>query len=168
MKSTIVPAQITTVEDKVAGSLSLSQLLLLVAPAVIGTGLYIILPPMMSMSPYKVAVVALIAFAFGLLAIRIKGRILLLWLVILLRYNLRPRYHVFDKNDPHLRKMESFVARSATEQAETMKKTVAEPLPKLSVAEAVKLEGIIANPQAKLQFLTDKKGALRVHFNEVK
>ncbi len=168
MKSTIVPAQITTVEDKVAGNLSLSQLLLLVAPAVIGTALYIILPPMGSMSLYKIVIMTLVALAFGLLAIRIKGRILLLWLVILLRYNLRPRYHVFDKNDPHLRKMESFVARSAAEQAETIKKAVAEPLPKLSVAEAVRLEGIIANPQTNLQFLADKKGTLRVHFNEVK
>lgn len=168
MKSTIVPAQITTVEDKVAGGLSLSQLLLLVAPAVIGTGLYIVLPPMGSMPLYKIVIMAMVALAFGLLAIRIKGRILLLWLVILLRYNLRPRYHVFEKNDPHLRKMEPLAAQQASEQAEATKQIVAEPLPKLSVAEAVRLEGIIANPQAKLQFLTDKKGALRVHFNEVK
>lgn len=168
MKSTIVPAQITTVEDKVAGSLSLSQLLLLVAPAVIGTALYIILPPMGSMSLYKIVIMTLVALAFGLLAIRIKGRILLLWLVILVRYNLRPRYHVLDKNDAHLREIEMFGVQQASARVDAVKEPVAEPLPQLSVAEAVRLQEIIANPQTNLQFLADKKGALRVHFNEVK
>lgn len=167
MKSTIVPAQITTVEDKVAGSLSLSQLLLLAAPAFIGTAVYILLPPMGKMSIYKIIMVAVIALASGLLAIRIKGKILLLWTIILLRYNLRPRYHVFDKNDIHLRDTEPPTAEVADSQTVADEPT-AEPLPVLSVAEAVRLENLMADPKANVQFLTDKKGALRVHFNEVK
>lgn len=167
MKSTIVPAQITTVEDKVAGSLSLSQLLLLAAPAFIGTAVYIVLPPMGKMSIYKIIMVAVIALASGLLAIRIKGKILLLWAIILLRYNLRPRYHVFDKNDTHLRDTELPTAEVADSQTVADEPT-AEPLPALSVAEAVRLESLMADPKANVQFLTDKKGALRVHFNEVK
>lgn len=167
MKSTIVPAQITTVEDKVAGSLSLSQLLLLAAPAFIGTAVYILLPPMGKMSLYKIIVVAVIALASGLLAIRIKGKILLLWAIILLRYNLRPRYHVFDKNDSHLRETEAPVIENPTPLT-VADEVTPESLPKLSVAEAVQLENLMANPEAKVQFLTDKKGALRVYFNEVK
>lgn len=167
MKSTIVPAQITTVEDKVAGSLSLSQLVLLATPAFVGIAVYILLPPMGRMSPYKIIVVAVIALASGLLAVRIKGKILLLWAIILLRYNLRPRYHVADKNDLHLRDTEIPVAEEVAQPASS-DEPASEPLPALSIAEAVQLEGLIANPQANVQFLTDKKGALRVHFNEIK
>lgn len=167
MKSTIVPAQITTVEDKVAGSLSLSQLVLLATPAFLGTAVYILLPPMGKMSLYKIIVVAVMALAFAMLAIRVKGKILLLWGVILLRYNLRPRYRVFNKNDPHLRDTEMPVTEEAAQPVPT-DEPASEPLPTLSVAEAVQLESLIANPQANVQFLTDKKGALRVYLNEVK
>lgn len=168
MKSTIVPAQITTVEDKVAGGLTLSQLLLLAAPAFIGTGIYVVLPPMIEMAPYKIVIAAVIASVFGLLAIRIRGKILLLWLLILVRYQLRPQYHVFDKNDPHLRDMELVAVQETNEQAAITEELQDEPLLPLSVAEVVRLEHIASNPEANLRFLTDKKGVLRVHFNEVK
>lgn len=167
MKSTIVPAQITTVEDQVAGSLTLIQLLLLTAPAFVGAGIYVLLPPMLGMSPYKVVLAALVALVFGLMAIRVKGRILLLWLIILLRYNLRPRYHVFNKNELHLRDIERPIAERVAEQEEAAEKLAPEPLPQLSVAEVVQVEKILTNPQANLRFLTDKKGALHVRFNEV-
>lgn len=167
MKSTIVPAQITTVEDKIAGSLSLSQLVLLATPAFIGIGVYILLPPMGKMSLYKIIVVAVIALASGLLAIRIKDKILLLWAIILLRYNLRPRYHVFNKNDLHLRDTE-MPHEEEIVQSVVISEPASEPLPVLSIAEAIQLEELIAHPQANVQFLTDKKGDLRVHFNEVK
>jgi hypothetical protein len=167
MKSTIVPAQITTVEDKVAGSLSLSQLVLLATPAFIGTAVYILLPPMGRMSLYKIVLVAAIALASGLLAIRIKGKILLLWAIIMVRYNLRPRYHVSNKNDIHLRETEMPTTEEVAQLTPT-DEAISEPLPTLSVAEAMQLESLIANPEANVQFLTDKKGALRVHFNEVK
>src|ERR1019366_4023701 len=98
MKVTVVPAQITTIEDRIAGNLSFSQLLLLAAPVFGGSALYIILPPTMHSAPYKLTVIAVLIFLCGLLAIRIKGKILLLWFVVLLRYNLRPRYYIFNKN----------------------------------------------------------------------
>jgi hypothetical protein len=166
MKSTIVPAQITTVEDKIAGSLGLTQLLLLAAPAFIGTAVYILLPPMGKMSLLKIVAVALVALISGLLAIRIKGQILLFWVVILLRYNMRPRYHVNDKNDLYLREVDLPATKEVVETT-VAEEPVKEPLPALSVAEVVQLENLITNPKANVQFLTDKKGALRVHFNEV-
>src|SRR5674476_179344 len=103
MKTAIVPAQITTIEDKVVGNLSLSQLLLLAAPIFVGSAIYIIFPPNMGAALYKAILVTIIAVAFALLAIRVRGRILLLWVVTIGRYNLRNRYYVFDKNDPYLR-----------------------------------------------------------------
>ncbi len=170
MKTAIVPAQITTVEDKVAGNLGLSQLLLLAAPVFIGGAVYIILPPSLGAALYKLVVVTIISLVFGLLAIRIKGRILLFWAITIARYNLRPRHYVFDKNDMHLRyKSEKGVeAHTTADQAQNPKAANHKVAPGLSTTDTVMLEGIIANPEAKLHFITDRKGGLSVRITEVK
>ncbi|HSX35950.1 MAG TPA: PrgI family protein [Patescibacteria group bacterium] len=168
MKTTTVPAQITTVEDKIAGNLSLSQLLLLAAPAFIGTAIYIILPPTLNISPYKIVCMLVLVAIFGSLAIRVKGKILLLWGIIIVRYNLRPRYYVFNKNDMHLRDAASMKIDEIDDEPVVAKQAKHIQLPQLSTADTVMLEGIIADPKANLRFMTDKKGALNVRFNEVK
>lgn len=169
MKSTIVPAQITTVEDKVAGNLSLSQLLLLTAPLFIGSAIYIILPPNLGFSAYKIVLMVILGTVFSLLAVRIKGRILLLWVMVIAQYSLRPRYHIFDKNDSHLRDIE-IEAKPREVLAENMATNKTKPvvIPRLGVADIVRLQEIMANPKANLHFKTDKKGALNVHITEVK
>ena len=169
MKTAIVPAQITTVEDKVAGNLSLSQLLLLAAPVFIGSAIYIIFPPSMGAAMYKLVILTVLVVGFSLLAIRIKGRILLLWLITIVRYNLRPRFHVFNKNDAYLRDTSTEVLPQDREE-QSIDDLGGDHIliPVLSTRETVLLEGIIANPQAKLHFLTDRKGALRVRITEIK
>src|SRR5665213_4365185 len=98
MKVTVVPAQVTTVEDRIAGRLGLSQLLLLAAPIFGGSALYIILPPAMNSSAYKLVIIITLMLICSTMAIRIKGKIVLLWLIVILRYRLRPSYYVFNKN----------------------------------------------------------------------
>lgn len=167
MRSTVVPAQITTVEDKIAGSLGLTQLILLTVPVFGGSALFVFLPPFFSYAVYKIVLITCFAALCGLLAIRIKGKILLFWLIALLRYNLRPRYYLFDKNDMHLRETPLIVQEE--ESAEPVKATKkARPhLPQLSTAELVQIENIITNPQANLHFKTNRKGELYVHITEV-
>ena len=168
MKSSIVPAQITTVEDKVAGNLSLSQLLLLAAPGFLGSAIYIVFPPSMGAAMYKLVMVMALAAGFSLLALRVRGRILLLWLITIARYNLRPQHYVFNKNDPYLRDIR--VDDSPVEVAEPVVDDLEAQqslIPLLSALETVRLEGIIADPKAKLQFVTDRKGALRVRITEI-
>jgi len=168
MRSTVVPAQITTVEDKIAGSLGLSQLILLTVPIFGGSALFVFLPPFFSYATYKVVLITAFAALCGLLAIRIKGKILLLWGVVLLRYNSRPRYYVFNKNDVHLRDIAPRVKEEkAVEQAKPEKKLLPS-LPQLSTAELVRIENIITNPQANLHFKTNRKGELYVHITEVR
>src|ERR1035437_3790831 len=98
MKITVVPAQVTTVEDRVAGNLGFSQLILFAIPVFGGSLLYAALPPSMSASAYKLVIIGIVAVFNSVLAIRIKGKILLLWMIVLLRYNLRPRFYLFNKN----------------------------------------------------------------------
>ena len=169
MRSAIVPAQITTVEDKVMGNLSLAQLLLLASPIFIGSLIYFVFPPSLSGALYKTILTGLTTVIFWVLGVRLKGRILLGWAITIGRYNLRPRYNVNDKNDLYLREAESRPEASlATEEAQSDDEEAYEPAPILSLAEAVFLERIIASPKANLHFKTDRRGELRVHINENK
>lgn len=103
MKSTVVPAQITTVEDKIAGSLNFIQIILLVFSLIIGTAFYGLVPPKLHLSTLKIVLMIGQFAVFGLLALRYKGRILADWLVIYLRFKARPRIYIFTKNDPTFR-----------------------------------------------------------------
>lgn len=168
MKTSIVPAQITTVEDKVAGNLSLAQMLLLAAPMFGGSALYVILPPSLEAAPYKIAIIAGISIIFSSLAIRIKGKIVLTWVVILLRYNARPRYYVYNKNDSYLRNAERPTPPKTSFKITTPKPAIPKSVVELPISESVKLKNAITDPNAKLHFRTDKKGGLRVYITEVK
>jgi hypothetical protein len=167
MRTTTVPAQITTVEDKIAGELNIMQLLLLVAPVFGSAAIYVGLPPFFASAPFKIVIIVCLFVVFGTLAIRIKGKIVLAWLMILVRYNARPRYYLFNKNDTYMRDIpKPEVQQEAVKKVEA-KKAEPAPQPRLSTADLVQIEQLITNPEANLHFRTDKKGALSVHITEV-
>ncbi|MGH7196378.1 MAG: PrgI family mobile element protein [Candidatus Saccharimonadales bacterium] len=168
MRTTTVPAQITTVEDKIAGELNLIQLLLLVAPIFGGAGIFVVLPPFFNSAPYKIVLIVCLAVVFSTLAIRIKGKILLQWILILTRYNTRPRYYVLNKNDVYLRDIPKPEAPEQVAKSVEPKKTTRPMLPRLTTAELVKVEQLIANPQSNLRFKANSKGGLDVFITEVK
>ncbi|MEO6760805.1 MAG: hypothetical protein ABI220_00295 [Candidatus Saccharimonadales bacterium] len=165
MKQTVVPAQITTVEDRVAGSLGLSQLVLLASPVFGGSALFVVLPPVFHGAVYKLVIIGILSLICSLLAIRIKGKILLLWLIILLRYNLRPAYYLFNKNTTVNRQQYQTVELEAV--AVEVDKTDQRKLSNLSTADTVRVLEAIAKPEAHLMFETNKKGKLYVHITEV-
>ena len=168
MKVTVVPAQVTTVEDRIVGNLGFSQLLLLVTPVFGGSLLFMVLPPPTHNAPYKLIVLTTLTFFFWLLAIRIRGKILLLWLVIILRYNLRPSHYVFDKNNLSSRDQykDVLVKEPAVEKVKSTAKQVAHT--PLDIADSVRAMDIINNPAAKVRFETTRKGKLYVHITEIK
>jgi hypothetical protein len=169
MRTSIVPAQITTIEDKVTGNLSMSQLLLLSTPIFTSGVIYLLAPPTLGSAIYKTILMLSVGVVSWILAIRVKGRILLSWAITIGRYNLRARYHVLDKNDSYLRPA-LIDDHAATEVGQS--KPESEPIrdfaPKLTFAETVFLERIAADPNAGLQFKADRKGDLRVRIREVK
>src|SRR3990167_7044697 len=103
MRSTVIPAQITTVEDRIAGNLNLTQMILLIIPVLWTMVVYILLFPTMQFATYKLPIIGLVTIFCLFLAIRVKGKVVIQWLIILLRYNLRPKYYLFDKNEAYLR-----------------------------------------------------------------
>lgn len=160
MKQTVVPAQITTVEDKIAGSLSFVQIILLVFSLIIGTALYGLIPPKLHISTIKIVLVLIEFSIFGILALRYKGRILADWLVIYLRWKARPRVYIFDKNDS--------LSREALQKPETAEtESVRHTTKKRSTKRAEVSEmPQFANSESLISVKPSKKGGLDVVYRE--
>ncbi len=167
MKTTAVPAQVTTVEDRIVSNLGVSQVVLLSLPVLMAGVVFAGFPPAMHITVYKLVVLILFTALCGGLAIRIKGKIVLLWLVVLLRYNLRPGYYVYNKNS--LANREQYASTKATEAVEDTpeKITTRRRQSKLTVAETIRVFNAIDNPAANFAFTTGKKGKLYVRITEV-
>ncbi len=168
MRTTIVPAQVTSVEDRIAGNLSFKQLLLMIAPVFLSMALFVFLPPFAGYKIYKVVISVLIAIICLGLALRIKGRLVVDWVMILSRYNLRPKYFVYNKNDSTARKVIAKKQARPAEQSEPQK--AQSPMPQFvyNTGDEMSFEERLINPAANLHFTFSKKGGLRVHVKEVK
>lgn len=168
MKTTIVPAQVTTVEDKVAGNLTFTQLLLMTLPVFVCGALFILLPPKFQPTPLKLSLAVTISLVCIALAVRIKGKLLLGWLIIMTRYSVRPRHYLFNKNDMYLRHRSQTLQMPTDTKDEQTEEQVPSWLPgQRQLAERVRIEHAIADPQAKFRFKTEK-GVLRVYIREIK
>ncbi|OGL21455.1 hypothetical protein A2707_05470 [Candidatus Saccharibacteria bacterium RIFCSPHIGHO2_01_FULL_45_15] len=168
MKTTVVPAQVTTVEDKVAGSLSLQQLIMLTSPIFLGSVVYVLFPPFFKAEPYKIVIITVVFAVFATLAIRIKGRLLIQWIGVLLRYNQRPRFHIYDKNDTYLRNKYDETPTAKVTKQPPNKVTSPVITATVPIHDKARLEQIVTDPRAKLTFQTNKKGGLNVHIQEIK
>jgi len=167
MKVTVVPAQVTTVEDRVAGNLSFSQLILFAIPVFGGSLLYAILPPFMGTSLYKIILVGIFALLCTVLAIRIKGKIVLLWLITLMRYKLRPRVYIFNKNTSSYREEYPDVPVEP-QTAATVSEEKPEIAPLLGDGEKAYLLAALNDPIERLSIELTRKGGLNVRISEAK
>ena len=168
MRTTVVPAQVTTVEDKITGNLSVVQLLLLTLPVFAGGVLFVALPPFFSYAAYKIVLLVCFIALCAALAIRIKEKIVLQWLFVLLRFNLRPKYYVFDVNDTYLREKElAPLAEHDAQETEKPQLRKRDNLSPLSTADLIKARDILANPAARPSFEINKKGGVSVRITEV-
>ena len=167
MKTTIVPAQITTVEDKVAGNISFTQLLLMVVPVFFGGAVFTFVPPFMNITAGKGIPIVLLAAIFLGLAIRIRGRLILEWIIIRMRYNRRPRYVVFQKNTDYLRTQLTAAAPTEEKQEEPETGSPAFTLREVNVSSLVHYEKLLSDPNTDIHFETTKKGGLRVYVKQI-
>lgn len=159
MKTTVIPAQITSVEDKIAGNLSFIQILLFLGALFVSTVLYLIFPPQFKFSPLKLALIGTGTVVLLILAVRIKEKIILEWIRIIATYSLRGKYFVFNKNDETLRNV-VFYTKQKKEMA--VVKQINEDLRKESVAvsDVLALQRIIGNRNVRFAF--KKKGGMHV------
>lgn len=167
MKTTVVPAQVTTVEDRIIGKLGFSQIVLLMIPVFFSAGVFALLPPVMNGALYKYVLMALSLMICGVLSVRVRGKIIALWLVTVLRYNLRPKYYLFDKNTTAFRD-ECKNAPPEDEEAINQPAEKPQKLERLDDISTIKTRQIIDDPTTDVRFETDKKGGLHVRFTKVK
>jgi len=169
MRATTIPAQITTVEDKIAGNLNMTQVAILAIPIVATAMIYTAFPPTFHFALYKLPLILLIALFSIILSLRIKGKVVVNWLLVILRYNLRPRYYVFEKNDEYLREMclpkfektrklfKSKVTKSINISANA-----------LDIRDLAKLKDFIRNSNYNFSFKINEKGGVNVVFGQIK
>lgn len=156
MRTTIIPAQITTVEDKIAGSLNFAQILLLMLPVLWGTLVYTIFIPTMKLAPYKISLVVLVSAISLVLAVRIKDKIIAEWIGILLRYKLRPKFYIFNKNDITERLVD-LPFEPVTNHRKVVAKTTKGLTKELSIKELIKFEQAMASKNLAVSFRYGRK-----------
>jgi hypothetical protein len=168
MRISIVPAQITTVEDKIAGNVSVQQAMLLGVPILSGFIIALIFPPSGQFVAYKIAIVLGLFFVCGSLAIRIKDRIVAQWLKLFVVYSARPLHYVYDKNSTYLRDTETTdVNTEETAPIQPVRKPII-TTNNISPKEFVRLEQFATDVRAGMKFEIGKKGELNVRITEVK
>lgn len=159
MRTTIIPAQITTVEDKIAGSLNFAQILLLMIPILWGTLVYSVFIPAMRLAQYKISLV-LIGTALSLvLALRVKDKIVAEWIAVLLRYKLRPKFYIFNKNDLTERTID-LLHEPALNHKKVVVKSGKKQVKELSIKELIKFEQAMASKNLAVSFRYGRKGSL--------
>ena len=94
MKTSVVPAQVTSIEDTITAKLSLTQIVLLILPVFLAAIIFTGLPPSLHIKLYKLILTVVIAIPITTLALRINGQLLLRWLVMLSTYQVRPRRYI--------------------------------------------------------------------------
>lgn len=167
MKHTVVPAQITTVEDRIAGNLTFIQIMLLVIPLILSTVIYAIISPRLHLSTLKLTMVAIQFSVFGILAIRINGKVLMDWLIIILRYSLRPRIYIFTKNDLAGREIYTTnkpIDRETVQEENLPQKEVIQMDPS---NENIDYRNILNNPALTISIKPAKKGGLDVSLRKI-
>ena len=168
MKMTVVPAQVTTVEDRIIGNLGFSQILLLVIPVFICAGVFVIVPPFMGGTIYKYVIMGIAAMVFSILSIRIKGKIVALWLVTLFRYNSRPKYYLYNKNSAIYREDYVTIKEQPEPEKVVEKKSVKKTSKDLlDIPTTAYMLATLENPAAKFRLETGKKGDLRVRLTQI-
>lgn len=167
MKTQVIPAQITTVEDKIAGNLNLTQIMLLLFPVFWTTLVFTILSPRLQFTLFKFPLVLSVLILCLVLAVRIKGKVVLNWAFTILRYNLRPKYYVFNKNDSYLRTLDLPTFEEKL-KVQTKKEVVVEEKVKSpsSVGDLIKLDNLLKNPKYSFSFKETKKGGVDVAFEQ--
>ena len=168
MRITVVPAQITTVEDRVAGNFTFVQIVLMVIPLVIGALIYSSMAPKIHFNPAKLTLIAVDFFIFGIMAIRFNGKILADWLIIYLRYMARPRRYIFTKNDLIHRDI-VLEEEGQTIVSKNSEIAIAEKQPDgMSLKEQIKFDQIFNRDNLSISFKMSKKGGVDVHLEQAK
>mgnify|MGYP001004715505 CR=1 FL=1 len=172
MRVSVVPAQVTTVEDRIIGCLGFMQILILASAILCGAGVFVVLPPMMGEAWYKYGIIAAVLTVGSILSIRVRGVILAHWVGIIVRYNQRPMYYVADKNTTAYRQRDKDIDIDIDDQAHMpvhaspSAVSCHQPV-HLDASARAKARAVIDDPAAHIRIATDTKGGVHVRITQV-
>lgn len=153
MRTTIIPAQITTVEDKIAGSLNMTQILILMFPVLWTAIIYILFAPAMKLVSYKLGLIGVVIIVCLILVIRIKDKIVAEWLGVVLRYQFRPKYWLYNKNDIANRIIDvPDIPDIAISKRKTTKKASNDQKTEINISDLVRLEQLIDSGKVAVRY----------------
>ena len=89
------------------------------------------------------------------------------WLITILRYNLRPKYYLFNKNTDTLRDDPQPNMQTEEEKAKSVTKRDTAKLPRLALHDATRVLETIQRQNSNLRFEMTKKGGLHVRLTEI-
>ena len=144
MKTSIVPAQVTSIEDTITGNLNLKQIILLVIPVFILALVFVIIPPSMSVNLLKCVIALAMSLPFVVLSIRHKGVVLLDELRIVIGYWLRPHIYLlthYATDDYREDQTDGPQDLAEPIQNQTLRKKMG----RLEPQEVIKLDQLLAN-----------------------
>jgi len=168
MKTAIVPAQVTTIEDRIAGNFTIAQLGILLLGLGLATLLYLLMSPKLHFNPGKaVAIVTVIALVAPL-AIRIQGKIVADWLIVLSRFLSRPHRYIFTKNDLATRAVPIPENKAHIVTQAQPKPSLRTVIKQLSVPDQAKADELLENPGLAVRFVIAEKGGIDVSLTPVK
>lgn len=161
MKTNVIPSQITTIEDRVLGSLTVSQALILGADALVVLILYPVLSLFLASLVYKLLILIPIASMGLSLSVRLRGMLLYSWLLLIAHYGMRPRYYAFQKQASRLENIPPQSSMSTTSMAtpddstKTTRPTLCMPL---GIDELIRLEHYLGLAGSREIYKFTKKG----------
>jgi hypothetical protein len=165
MRTNIIPAQITTVEDKIAGNLSFTQIILLLGSLFLSVFIYAAVPTKLEFTTLKIILILITLTLFSTLSLRTKDRIILSWLALLVSYYIRPKVFVFDKNSTYLRKGAGINTKKNNKKPGKLKFKIENKNENADVY-PVFIEDLLKNPETGFSFKFRKKGGLNVSVSE--
>jgi hypothetical protein len=170
MKSIIIPAQVTTVEDKIIGNIGMLQLTLIFAPMMLGGLLYAGLTPRLHFAIYKIFIMIVLETIGAISAIRVKDHILLIWATYIASYLLRPRLYLYttpaapqDDKTVIGTETSSSIARS---HAVAAGRPAQQPFAVITPEERIAVSEYLSNSDIEILFKTTKQGGSYVAFSE--
>jgi hypothetical protein len=136
-------------------------------PVFFGIVLYAMIYPVMKISLVKIILASIIFLVCAILAIRIKGKLIVNWLIVILKFNLRPTYYIFDKNTTYLRDIYLPKIKKTKKAIKTQKvKVKTKYRQTIGETETHKLNHLIKNQS--ISYKLNRGGAINVAFEQIK
>jgi hypothetical protein len=167
MRSTIIPAQITTVEDKIVGDISFTQIILLLIPVLISLALHSLVHPAMHLSLPKTLIILILFTIFFILSFRLKGRLVLDWLIIYSRYSLRPSFYVLNKNDSLYRTTEDLLPETPAKAPAHQLQPKLQPHPAITTRSRIRLDRLLSRSRCHIECKPLHQGRLHVAYQQI-